>query len=61
LVEQNADFLQKRYSTKNVQVINLVDDLDETVFFESFPTEHYTSVGRKHIAQKMIEEINSKK
>jgi hypothetical protein len=61
LVEQNTDFLQKRYSTKNVHVINLVDDLDETVFFESFPTEHYTSVGRKHIAQKMIEVINSKK
>jgi len=61
LVEQNAAFLQKRYSNKSVEVINLASDLEETVFFESFPTEHYTSIGRKHIAQKMIERINSKK
>lgn len=61
LVEQNAIFLQKRYSSKSVEIINLVSDLDETVFFESFPTEHYTIVGRKHVAQKMIERINLKK
>jgi hypothetical protein len=61
LVEKNADFLEKRYSSKSVEVINLVNDLDENVFFESFPTEHYKSFGRKYVAQKMIEIINVKR
>jgi hypothetical protein len=61
LVEKNADFLEKRYSSKSVEVINLVQDLDENVFYETFPTEHYNSFGRRYIAQKLIEIINVKR
>lgn len=59
LIHQNATYLTSRYTQENCYVLDLHDKLQKEQFFESFPTEHYRSAGRKMIGSKIAEKINS--
>ncbi len=57
---QNVTFLQKHFSKTNAKVINDVDLLDSSYFFEDFPTEHYKSDGREQVAKSVARQFNTK-
>jgi hypothetical protein len=58
LVRRNALFLERRYKGRVHGVINLWDRAGSEVFFESFPTEHYRSLGRQVVASEVSKLIN---
>ncbi len=57
---QNVTFLQKHFSKTNAQVINDVDMLNASYFFEDFPTEHYKSDGREQVAKSVSKQLKNK-
>lgn len=59
LVGRNAEFLNSHFTKRGVKVINLWDAAGKEVFFESFPTEHYSSVGRSKVASEMAKSIRT--
>ena len=61
LVGKNAQFLNTHFTKKGVTVINLWNAAGKDVFFEAFPTEHYSSVGRSKVASEIARTINEMK
>lgn len=55
LMKRNRDQLVKRYSDKGVTVIDLFEEVPDSVFIERhFPSEHYRESGRRIIADAII-------
>ena len=54
---QNAAFLKKHFSKTNIQIVNDVDMLNSSYYFEDFPTEHYKSEGREKVAKSVASKI----
>jgi hypothetical protein len=57
---QNTTFLQKHFFRTNSKIINDVDILNASYFFEDFPTEHYKSDGREKVAKSVARQLNYK-
>jgi hypothetical protein len=58
LMRENANFLVKRYSTKNCVVLNNLELLPGDYFTEkNWTTEHYSFKGRMLIARAVANEI----
>ncbi|MGZ4043969.1 MAG: hypothetical protein ACXVNM_06665 [Bacteroidia bacterium] len=59
LMRQNVDFLEKRYN-KTTQFINSFAILPDSCFIDKgWPTEHYNYAGRKAVAEKINEKLNT--
>ena len=54
---QNVAFLKKHFSKKNTQIVNDINLLNASYFFEDFPTEHYKSDGREQVAKSVASKI----
>lgn len=55
---KNAKYLKKHFEGKPVTIIDAMDDLNSTYFFETYPTEHYIAAGRKKVADKVAKKLN---
>jgi hypothetical protein len=56
LLENNKNIIIDRYQkNKKIEVIDNLFLLDRSFFYESYPTEHYTSYGKYLIAETLAE------
>jgi hypothetical protein len=58
---KNVSFLKKHYSKSRVTLIDDVNMLNESFFFEDFPTEHYKSDGREQVAKSVASALKIKR
>lgn len=62
LMIKNTDFLINRYESKGVIMVNQLNQVPDSCFYErEWPTEHYNFSGRYQIAKSTAEKINGKK
>jgi hypothetical protein len=58
LMKSNAAWLESRYSSKGIKVINNLEVLSSAHFVDKdFPTEHYDETGRRIIAEQVAKAI----
>lgn len=58
LMVKNADWLEARYKSKGITVVNNLDLLPSDCFTDKdFPTEHYNEFGRRSIAKTIAEAL----
>lgn len=51
---KNGRFLKSHFKTKKVTIVDALDKLNSSYFYESFPTEHYISAGREIVAKEVV-------
>lgn len=54
LTLKNGQYLKNHYKNKRVTIIDALDKLNSSYFYESYPTEHYISSGREIIAKEVV-------
>jgi len=57
LLNQSAEILYKRYNKGNVQVVNCLNLLNADYYYETFPTEHYRSAGKKLVSEQILQAL----
>ena len=58
LCYKNIQYLKNHYANSSVTIIDALDDLNASYFFETYPTEHYIATGRKIVADKVIKKLD---
>lgn len=54
LCVKNANFVKQHYKNKKVTIIDALDKLNSSYFYESYPTEHYIASGREIVAKEVV-------
>ena len=54
LCVKNANYLKKHFANKPVTIIDCLDKLNSSYFYENYPTEHYIASGRKIVANEVL-------
>ena len=61
LMRENAKYLETRYSEKGIVVVNNLDRVRDAHFLDKgWPTEHYDEIGRKTIANQVVDGVSKK-
>lgn len=58
---RNVKFLKNHFSKTNVHIIDDVNLLNASYFFEDFPTEHYKADGREQVAKSVVNKLDKMK
>lgn len=53
MLTQAKNIITDRFKEEDLQFVNNLDILNASFFYEKYPTEHYNSVGKRIIAQKL--------
>ncbi len=56
-ISNTADYLFERYQSKGVNIVNNYNLLDNSYFYESYPTEHYSSYGKLQVAASIAQQL----
>lgn len=57
LLNESANLLFNRYNRGNVKVVNCLNLLDASYYYEAFPTEHYRSAGKKLVSEQILQAL----
>ena len=57
---KNSNFVKSHYKNRNVTLIDAVDKLNSSYFYETYTTEHYTAAGREIVAKEVVEVLKRK-
>ena len=58
IMKDNAQFIEERYSSKGIIVVNNIDLVPSESFTDKdFPTEHYDQRGRQAVASSVAQQL----